>query len=333
MSSTRSKVICPIFGPCTEMKITQLPTCCDVLKTCTFKSSLLKGKKLKSPSWKLVRDDVVRQIESIWESASIPTVKTYAIAKRLDTLHSKYDQLLKPLKRTGRCDKPSLNQKIDGFVKECSNLFDIAKCRCVDFSICSCSVDHRVPRVERTFMVDQRNKREMFIGGVDITETTLIRQEADRREQTAVRREQRSAQYVSSETAGPSNPTGSQEISPTILVESPPTDNQGSDSDFDVPERLKEKKQKVDMDMSLLAEVCDRTQVSDRAAALIASATLKGAGLISESERELVIDRNRIRRGRSNERAKKLAAPATKGPLVTLYYDGRRDKTETTVIA
>ena len=75
------------------------------LKACTLKKARLKGRKKRSPCWRAIRDDVIAEVESVWESRSIPVIKTSSIAKRMDSLFSKYDSLLKQLNRKDRKDK------------------------------------------------------------------------------------------------------------------------------------------------------------------------------------------------------------------------------------
>jgi len=74
-----------------------------------------------------------------------------------------------------------------------------------------------------------------------------------------------------------------------------------------------------------LAKACDRTGVSDRAAAMIASAVLQDMGIISPEDRSKIIDQSKIRR----ERTKTQKEFQKKGTTVIpgLYFNGRKDKT------
>ena len=51
-----------------------------------------------------------------------------------------------------------------------------------------------------------------------------------------------------------------------------------------------------------LAKICDRFSMSDRAGAFIASAVLKNFGIIDGQNKELIIDRSKVRREREKER-------------------------------
>ena len=46
-------------------------------------------------------------------------------------------------------------------------IFYIASCKCPDFDKCSCQRECKIPKREHKLLKDQRNKRVMFIGGVD----------------------------------------------------------------------------------------------------------------------------------------------------------------------
>ena len=48
--------------------------------------------------------------------------------------------------------------------------------------------------------------------------------------------------------------------------------------------------------------MCERYQISDRAAAAIGSATLKDFGVVTEYDASLVIDRSKLRRERQKYR-------------------------------
>ena len=89
-------------------------------------------------------------------------------------------------------------------------------------------------------------------------------------------------------------------------------------SSGDIPKKENPKKVKY----SALAEACDRTGISDRAAAFICSSMLCDMSQPSTS----FVDKNKIRRERSKHR-KCLQENVRKQELKGLYFDGRRDKT------
>ncbi|CAG4961034.1 unnamed protein product [Parnassius apollo] len=80
----------------------------------------------------------------------------------------------------------------------------------------------------------------------------------------------------------------------------------------------------LDMKVSL-ALACDRTGVSDRAAAIIASSVLKDVGIISTKDPSGVIDRSKLRRERTKVRSSLQDADRNK-IIRGIYFDGRKDK-------
>ena len=82
-------------------------------------------------------------------------------------------------------------------------------------------------------------------------------------------------------------------------------------------------------DISVLAEACDCTGISNRAAAFLASFMLQGAGVITENDASSVIDKNKIYRARKKRRMNSEALNKTALHLQSLYFDGRKDQTIT----
>lgn len=75
-----------------------------------------------------------------------------------------------------------------------------------------------------------------------------------------------------------------------------------------------------------VALACDRTGVSDRAAALIANAVLEDLGMVSKDNSAMTIDRMKIRRARKSER-EACTSVADKTLITGLFFDGRKDQT------
>lgn len=70
--------------------------------------------------------------------------------------------------------------KIRPIKEEASKLFDIAACKC-EFQTCKCEKSKKVPQREQAFLADQRTKRVMAIGTVDIKVTTKIAKTMNRK--------------------------------------------------------------------------------------------------------------------------------------------------------
>lgn len=80
------------------------------------------------------------------------------------------------------------------------------------------------------------------------------------------------------------------------------------------------------MNIKPVAEEAERWSVSDTAAASIATATLIAAGLVTPEDKNLVIDRHKIRRARLALRVSYVEK--YRGETVhALFFNGRKDKT------
>lgn len=97
------------------------------------------------------------------------------------------------------------------------------------------------------------------------------------------------------------------------------------------PPLSKEPRNKVGLPS--LALVLDRFGVSDRAGAVIASATLADYGLIDQSDTNNIIDRSKVRRARKcNRETLQSQQNATNiSNIKGLYFDGRKDQTLTII--
>ena len=72
--------------------------------------------------------------------------------------------------------------------------------------------------------------------------------------------------------------------------------------------------------------VCERYEVSDRAGAAIASATLKTFGIVTEENKRYVVDRSKLQRERQKYREEIRNKEQELFELVdTIFIDGRKD--------
>ena len=100
-------------------------------------------------------------------------------------------------------------------------------------------------------------------------------------------------------------------------------------SEYNVLATPKRRQRRPLPDISVLAEACDCTGVSNRAVAFLASSMLQGAGVITENDAPSVIDKNTIYRARKKRRMNSVALNKTALLLQNLYFDGRKDQTIT----
>ena len=97
----------------------------------------------------------------------------------------------------------------------------------------------------------------------------------------------------------------------------------GIDSrEYNVPASLKRRQKQPLPDISVLAEACDCTGVSNGAVAFRASSMLQDAGVITENDALSVIDKNKIYRARKKRTMNSVALNKTALHLQSLYFDG-----------
>lgn len=214
-------------------------------------------------------------------------------------------------------------QKIDEFKKDASRLFDISKCKCVDMAAgCKCSKQDRVPPNEREFLQDQRGPRRMVIGGIDEKETSRLKKRLARKESQSNCKEKKVV-------AKPDVIAAAETIDST-------TEDEKSDEDY-MPRAKRHCKSSTDTSetnqmtvrLPSLAKACDRTGVSDRSAAIIATSVLQDLGVVSPKDTSKIIDRSKIRRERSKVREELQRSSCN--VIEGLYFDGRKDKTMTVI--
>lgn len=319
MATTRSSKECEVFGAPKDLSLTCLPTYGDVMKFYQHVRITLKTSN-KEPTFTDISQIVATKLEDLWKLASIPSVSNYRIIQMLKTYHNKM-QSIKKRSKSKRSNSEKNLKEFQDHAK--ANLFDISACKCDVLESCSCTAERKVPIEERKFLLDQRKHRKMMISSLDVTATKRsMKIFADR-----VRREK---QFTSSE-ASTSTQKSTINEDDILSSESSSSENVDSDESF-APSKSEQRsftrrESRNTTNVQVLAEACDRTGISDRAAALIASSVLQDAGVISEETKSSVIDRNKLRRARKRCRSELQAADIVEEPLQSIYFDGRKDKT------
>ncbi|XP_072389272.1 uncharacterized protein [Diabrotica undecimpunctata] len=171
MALLRSEVTCPIFGSGSELPKNVLPTYKDMIKLFIFVSQSYK--KQYNNCVRKNSEIVTERVEEMWRRASIPIVEHKTILARVIAYHDKYRTLLKPYK--GRKDEVGYKEKLFKFGEDSKKLFDIATCKCLEFTDCSCPKNQKIPIPERNFLIDQRTDRKMIIGSLDREATKKMR--------------------------------------------------------------------------------------------------------------------------------------------------------------
>ncbi|GBN93243.1 hypothetical protein AVEN_237581-1 [Araneus ventricosus] len=190
--------------------------------------------------------------------------------------------------------------------------------KCKDLDYCTCDNSRKVPKREVTFLHDKRTVREMCIGNTDKQTSKSLTK--------TVARKMKSAACSSTFVPGPS----------TIDVESSMLSKSSEDSLCDrfeesdwnevEFERISTPDTYKRISLSHTASAAFRTGVSERDVALIASAVLQDARLVTENK-NLVVDKNKIRRekkklGKQIQEKENLDGLKIK----SVFFDGRRDK-------
>lgn len=321
---TRQMSSCPVFGLPEKLPVSQLPTYNDIMKYYLFIRHELKPDiTTKEPTVHEISERLAQEVLEIWQKSSLPTVSFKRILQLIRVYHDKYRCLMKPYR--GRQTNIKYQEKINKFISDSHSLFDICICKCKVISDCNCPKECRIPKVEVDFLLDQRTTRKMMIGGVDVATTAKNKKKQERKEK---------ALYRSTEVNYFDKPCCSRSLTDDLETESSSSCDSlfvpSTSPQYKNPEQVKHKasppNKKKRLNLTSLALACDRTGVSDRAAAIIASSVLKDVGIISSNDPSHIIDRSKLRRERTKVRSTLQEADCNK-ILRSIYFDGRKDKT------
>ncbi|CAH1108460.1 unnamed protein product [Psylliodes chrysocephalus] len=117
----------------------------------------------KDPNFNEISQIVVTKVQNIWKKASIPVVTFTRAYQMLKEYHKKYMNLKKSSHR-----KDLFKRKAELFISNAkAKLFDLAICKCADFSTCHCEKNEKIPQIEQAFVEDQKTVRKMIIGSID----------------------------------------------------------------------------------------------------------------------------------------------------------------------
>ena len=272
MSSTRKNTTCPVFGAAKELDGRALPTYEDVMKHCHHVKIKLSSEH-KNPPLKCIFDEVIADLLRIWETASIPTVGKMRIMAMIQKCHNKRRNILRS-KNTKKGSAKQYEKNVQDFKITCLKLFDISACKCISFDYCSCTKDKKVPNEERDFLKDQRSRRLMVIGSVDVTSTKKKMKSLKRKIIDDARNI-----YLA-------EPTTSSNFEKNTLIssssESANSSCESENSEYE-PSHSSIRRMNPDVKMKLplksVAILADKTGMSDRAVATIVSATLKESSI------------------------------------------------------
>lgn len=285
-----------------------LPQNKDVLGYFYYLKGAEKGAyhKMKSKFLPLV----VKKIQQIWNSLLIPIKSPSGIRFKVGKLLENYDQMVK----RNNVDEVILNE-----------LFNIGKCQCfahilVDITdedvwcICKCRESAKIPQFIRPFFLDQLFERRMQISALisTVMPIPILEQPAD-----DLHKNDDLNQFDEL------NNTGIKECDDTFEANASQYDSDDSRGGM-MPSVIKNV---AALSLQEVAIEADRRNLSNRNVAAIINSTLKAAGLITEKNRDLVIDQNKVHRERANARNVAAKKYADNRPLHGFYFDGKKDDT------
>ena len=208
------------------------------------------------------------------------------------------------------------------------SLFDICSCKCSERATCKCPKERKVLASEWDFLQDQRADRNMTIGGVD-KKVSEAWHNNDIRKEAFVKQaivEEIRCDNMRKDRAEALTEFMDFEQSEHYEVST------NNDEDF-LPETASLPSSSESSNQNRLNLPCfiaevDRYQISDRAAAALATGLLKDLGKISDTDKSLVLDRYKVRRDRKSRQKerKKKKKEESSGGIKCIGFDGKKDK-------
>jgi len=280
--ATRLKTSCPVYGQAADLPTNQLPTIANVMQLYME----IKSQHSKTTSASKVRTEVAENVIGVWIKAGIPTINLRSTECKIEIL---YKELRNVMKKKGKNKETAIEE----LRSNSSNLFDIAACKCSDFSTCSCERDKKIPVEEREFIADQRGARKMVIGAVDrkITSRNLRRNE---------RKYKRDKYYKTQCNLSNISHTSDDDSSSESIDTSSPTPESQSEEVYMQSEG--ESSSRNQKSLSTLSRECDRYNVSNTVGAAIATAVLVDYGIVTDLDKSSAIDGSKLWRERQRYR-------------------------------
>jgi len=269
-----------------------LPTVWDVMRQYYFEHARLLSTSGENPPSSTVAKSTAEKVLKIWQKASLPVLSLQRVVTKICAKINECRDLEKLRKR----HSPFQRAKEEAFKNAAqSTLFDICTCKRPDpQEECKCEKSRKVPVQEIKFLLDQRNNRKMVIGGVDVGTTSRLRKRQSREERQSnpgVRRRARSDSGLRVRNKRLRKEASSSEENAKSSSNDTGT---GTDSDFE-PQQSKSGQNRLSLRKT--DSVAYRTGVSRRHVAMIASAALEDAGVVTSGNTECVVDKSKVARG------------------------------------
>ncbi|GBL78985.1 hypothetical protein AVEN_48946-1 [Araneus ventricosus] len=257
---------------------------------------------------------VSEKVTAIWIKVSIPVVSKRTVNGKIKDYYKKCRSVEKSIHRKGIKEKKN-REKFKQNAE--SSLVDISAYKCKNLDYCICDKSRRVRKRGVTFLHGQRTVREMCIGDID-------KQTSNALTKTVARK-----RAACSSTFVPGQSTSGVQSAMLLKSSKDSLCDRFEESDWNeiefertsTPDTCKR------ISLSHPASAAVRIGVSERDVALIASAVLQDAGLVTE-DKNLVVDKNKIRREKNKLGGKMQEEENLDGLTIkSVFFDGRRDET------
>lgn len=278
---------------------------------------------------------IANRVLEIWNNVNlnIPLIVLSSVKRKLQALIDLYNRKL------------NSKRMYADYVKILDNLFNIAKCSCFlrsETKTCICRNDeHKIPLRVLNFYMDQLTAREMCLKDLPPSDNSdenrssvcseqpqeTIVQDCNfiKNNDSPAESEKNLMDSLQSLTLSDNssinvmNSSDDPEYTPYFSSTSTPLNRLA----INVPQTLNK------LDLTPVARVADRRDISNAAVADLVLTTLKCIGAISKDNSKITVDPSKIRRDRIKSRkivAIEKRAHANDSPLLAFHFDGKKSK-------
>ena len=244
-----------------------------------------------------IAEPVAKEFIEIWKKASIPTVGLKTVTARVIEAYE-----CGRLCEWHDCEYSGRHTQFD----ICACVCPQVECDAIGCNVEKCEEIHikhanrfpkkclaRVDPKELPFLMDQRGKREMFIGGVH-KKDTLVLQKREKRDNAQKAREERERKRIAEEKE-------KQDEANSFIFDEAELETvskrKEQDPEFPDPDQVVKVRQRNTYKLDETSLACDRTEVSSRKASLICNSYAKDMGWLTHENRlTCTLDRTKLER-------------------------------------
>lgn len=325
---TRDMTAHSVFGQPSKFSDVKLPTCEDVFKAYLFyRNEAETAASLTQPSPPTAsKRDIAKRIADdlliVWNKATMPTIAYKSILISLEKVIHKGQELQKY-----SVEKRS-SVKFQTELRSFAEVMDICSCKCVEKGIkersaCLCKL--KVPQIEWNFWLDQKSRREMYIGDVDRKETKKIQKKRSRIEKFEAYKKKQAMTASCSRKVTESDTDHEQESRSSSEARRSSESCQSEVYEWPTDSSDDTKKVQNRHSYPELSRIMERTGVSNRDACKVINACLKDLKL---DVPENILDPAKLRRQRIHWREREVHSHlGNLQQLRCIGFDGRIDET------